>query len=45
MVCVMAPERPVFDPGSVTPLFEQAADYVAGQIERGELVPGQKLPA
>jgi GntR family transcriptional regulator len=41
----MAPDRPAFDPDSVTPLFEQAADYVAGQIERGELVPGQKLPA
>ena len=45
MVCVMAPERPAFDPASAVPLFEQAADYVAGQIERGELAPGQKLPA
>jgi GntR family transcriptional regulator len=36
---------PQFDPSSVTPLFEQAADFVAGQIERGELAPGQKLPA
>jgi GntR family transcriptional regulator len=34
-----------FDPSSVTPLYEQAADYVAGQIERGELTRGQKLPA
>jgi GntR family transcriptional regulator len=42
MVCCMAP---AFDPGSVTPLYEQAADYVAGQIERGELRPGQKFPA
>jgi GntR family transcriptional regulator len=42
MVCLMAPR---FDPASVTPLYEQAADYVAGQIEAGELAPGQKLPA
>jgi DNA-binding GntR family transcriptional regulator len=45
MVCVMAPDRPVFDPGSVTPLYEQAADYIDGQIRARELVPGQKLPA
>jgi GntR family transcriptional regulator len=36
---------PPFDPSSVKPLYEQAADYVAGQIERGELKHGQKLPA
>jgi GntR family transcriptional regulator len=45
MVCVMAPGRPTFDPDSVTPLYEQAAEYVAGQIAAGELAPGQKLPA
>lgn len=45
MVCVMALDHPPFDPASVTPLYEQAADYVAGQIERGDLSPGQKLPA
>ena len=45
MVCVMAPDRPAFDPESATPLFEQAADYVAGRIAAGELAPGQKLPA
>jgi DNA-binding GntR family transcriptional regulator len=42
MVCLMTPR---FDPASVTPLYEQAADYVAGEIERGELTPGQKLSA
>jgi DNA-binding GntR family transcriptional regulator len=41
----MAPDVPAFDPGSVTPLYEQVVSYVAGQIERGELAPGQKLPA
>ena len=41
----MASDRPAFDPASAVPLFEQAADYVAGQIERGKLAPGQKLPA
>ena len=35
---------PPFDPASVTPLYEQAADYVAAQIAAGELRPGQKLP-
>lgn len=45
MVRLMATGRPGFDPASVTPLYEQAADYVAGQIAAGELVKGQKLPA
>jgi GntR family transcriptional regulator len=45
MVCPMAPERPAFEPESVKPLYEQAADYLAGQIEAGKLAPGQKLPA
>jgi GntR family transcriptional regulator len=36
---------PPFDPLSVTPLYEQVADYVAEQIDRGELKHGQKLPA
>ncbi len=36
---------PQFNPDSVTPLYEQAATYVAARIERGELKPGQKLPA
>jgi GntR family transcriptional regulator len=36
---------PHFNPDSVTPLYEQAANYVAARIERGELKPGQKLPA
>jgi GntR family transcriptional regulator len=45
MVCVMALDRPAFDAASVTPLYEQAADYVAAQIAAGELVKGQKLPA
>lgn len=40
----MAPERPVFDPGSVVPLYEQVANFVQRQIEAGELVPGQKFP-
>lgn len=34
-----------FDPASPVPLYVQAADYVAGQIEAGELIPGQKLPS
>jgi len=35
----------VFDPASAVPLYVQAADYVAAQIERGELAPGARLPA
>ncbi len=45
MVCIMASDAPVFDKESVTPLYEQVADYVAGQIGAGHLAPGQKLPA
>lgn len=37
--------EPRFDPVSPVPLYVQAADYVAGQIEAGELTPGQKLPS
>jgi GntR family transcriptional regulator len=36
---------PPFDPDSVTPLYEQAADYVAGLVASGTLSPGQKLAA
>lgn len=36
---------PTFDPASATPLYSQVADYVAAQIEAGELRHGQKLPA
>jgi GntR family transcriptional regulator len=40
----MALERPDFNSGSVTPLFEQAADYIQRQIESGQLRPGDKFP-
>jgi len=40
----MATERALFDPASVVPLYEQAADYVARQIASGQLLPGQKFP-
>ena len=33
------------DPLSPTPLYQQLADLIAGQIERGELEPGQLLPS
>lgn len=38
------PEEPRFDPGSVVPLYEQAADYVEAKIRSGELPRGSKLP-
>jgi DNA-binding GntR family transcriptional regulator len=44
-VDLVASDRPAFDPASAVPLYEQAADWIAGQVERGELRPGQKLPA
>ena len=37
------PVRPEFDPGSVKPLYEQAADWVAAEIKAGRLKPGQKF--
>jgi GntR family transcriptional regulator len=41
----MASDRPVFDHASVTPLYEQAAGWIAARIASGELPPGRKLPA
>lgn len=38
-------DPPTFDAASATPLYSQVADYVAAQIETGELQRGQKLPA
>jgi GntR family transcriptional regulator len=38
-------DSPIFDPASAIPLYAQVADYVARQIEAGELRRGQKLPA
>ena len=40
----MATRRPRFDASSVTPLYEQVADYVQAQITSGDLTPGQKFP-
>ena len=40
----MATRRPRFDASSVTPLYEQVADYVEAQIASGDLKPGQKFP-
>jgi GntR family transcriptional regulator len=37
--------KPSFDPNSAVPLYLQAADYVAAQVQAGELAPGQRLPA
>jgi DNA-binding GntR family transcriptional regulator len=40
----MATRRARFDASSVTPLYEQVADYVEAQITSGDLKPGQKFP-
>ena len=37
--------EPIFAADSPVPLYVQIADHVAGQIERGELRPGSRLPA
>lgn len=37
------PPRPDLNPGSVTPLYEQVANWVAAEIEAGRLVPGAKF--
>jgi DNA-binding GntR family transcriptional regulator len=37
------PTGPQLDPGSVVPLYEQLADWIAGEIEAGRLAPGAKF--
>src|SRR5271169_3273641 len=41
----MAARMPDLDPGSHVPLYAQAADWIAAEIESGRLEPGTKLPA
>jgi GntR family transcriptional regulator len=38
-------DAPKFDADSLTPLYIQAADYIAARIAAGELRPGMRLPA
>ena len=38
-------ERPRFDPRGPELVYMQIADDIAGQIGRGELVAGQRLPS
>ncbi len=38
-------ESPIFNPDSPTPLYVQAADYIAARIAAGDLAPGNRLPA
>lgn len=46
MVSVMAgDDAPKFAVHSAVPLYEQAADYVASQIQAGALQPGDQLPS
>jgi DNA-binding GntR family transcriptional regulator len=39
----MTTGRPDLNPGSVTPLYEQLADWIAGEIAAGRLAPGDKF--
>ncbi len=38
-------EPPIFDPDSPTPLYVQAADYIAARIAAGDLAPNMRLPS
>jgi GntR family transcriptional regulator len=38
-------DPPVFEPQSLTPLYVQAADYIAARIASGDLRLGDQLPA
>jgi DNA-binding GntR family transcriptional regulator len=35
----------MIDHGSGIPVYRQLADYIRGQIESGDLAPGQRLPS
>jgi DNA-binding GntR family transcriptional regulator len=37
------PSGPQLDPGSVKPLYEQLADWIAGEIASGRMAPGAKF--
>lgn len=39
----MATGRPDLNPSSATPLYEQLADWIAGEIKSGRMVPGAKF--
>lgn len=43
MLRMTTPTGPQLDPGSVTPLYEQLADWIAGEITAGRLAPGSKF--
>jgi len=37
------PTGPQLNPGSATPLYEQLADWIAGEITAGRMAPGAKF--
>ena len=37
------PTGPQLNPGSVKPLYEQLADWIAGEITAGRMAPGAKF--
>ena len=45
MVGSMALTRPSLALSSHVPIYQQAADHIAASIARGDLRPGDKLPA
>lgn len=38
-------DDPRFNPSSPVPLYRQAADFIADQVEAGKLPPGTRLPS
>lgn len=42
---LMALTRPDLKRSSPVPLKKQVADHIAAAVERGDLAPGEKLPA
>jgi GntR family transcriptional regulator len=43
--CITITHMARFDADSAVPLYVQAADYIAGLIEAGEMAPGARVPS
>lgn len=45
MVPCMPLQRPVIRPVSVVPMWRQVADHIRESVDRGDVRPGDRLPA
>ena len=41
----MAGDDGMFNASSAVPIYRQAADFIAGEVESGRLKPGDRLPS